>query len=126
MSVGGSIESISVRGRLFPVAADSDASLKLGGFEAEVQANGDGTARKIITRVPWSISGVSVEINHDRADIEHLQEVANSPDFEDITITFASGVTFQARGTISGELTASSMSATAEIELSGPGEATQQ
>ena len=57
-AVGGSIQSISIRGRIFPVASDAEANKKLGGFENEVQANGDGTARKVMTRVPWSIDGL--------------------------------------------------------------------
>ena len=45
-AVGGSIESVTLNGRPFPVAADAEAQRKLGGWENEVQANGDGfTAR---------------------------------------------------------------------------------
>lgn len=125
-AVGGSIESVSIRGRLFPVASDADANRKLGGFENEVQANGDGTARIVKTRVPWMIDGLSLEIDEDRADQEFLQEIADGRDFVAITITFASGITFQGRGTVSGEIQASSQSATAPITLSGPGELSQQ
>jgi hypothetical protein len=125
-AVGGSIESIDIRGRLFPVAADADANRKLGGFESEVQANGDGTARKIMTRVPWMLDGLTVEVDDNRADHEFLQEVANETDFVAMGITFASGATWQGRGTISGELQYSSQNATCELSLSGPGDLTQQ
>lgn len=125
-AVGGSIESISIRGRLFPVASDADATRKLGGFEVEVQGNGDGTARIVKSRVPWSLDGITVEINDARADQEFLQEIAGANEFVAITITFASGLTYQGRGTITGELGASSQNATAGITLSGPGELTQQ
>ena len=91
-AVGGSIESISIRGRLFPVAADSEATRKLGGFENEVQANGDGSARIVKTRVPWSLDGLQVEINDTRADEEFLQEIADALEPVPITITLASGV----------------------------------
>lgn len=125
-SVGGSIESISIRGRLFPVAADAEVQRKLGGFENELQPNGDGSARLIKTRVPWMLDGLVVEIDEDRADHEFLQEIANDSDYVAVTITFASGRTFQARGTISGELQVSSQNATAAFSMSGPGEMTQQ
>jgi len=51
-AVGGSLESITLNGREFPVAADVEAQRKLGGWENEVLANGDGSGRLIKTRVP--------------------------------------------------------------------------
>lgn len=125
-AIGGSIESISIRGRLFPVAADADVNRKLGGFENELQPNGDGSARLIKTRVPWLLDGLTVEIDEDRADQDFLQEIADDPDFVPVTITFASGATYQGRGTISGELQVSSQNATASFSLSGPRKLTQQ
>lgn len=124
-ATGGPIESISIRGRIFSVAADADTTRKLGGFQAEVQANGDGTARKILARVPWSIDGLTIVIDDDRADHEFLQEVARGP-WVAVAITYASGVTYQGSGTVSGEFGAGSQNATAPVTLSGPGELTQQ
>jgi hypothetical protein len=125
-AVGGSIESISLSGRLFPVAADAESQRKLGGFENEVQANGDGSARIIKTRVPLSIADLTVEIDDDRGDQEYLQELANSTDFFAIAITYANGATYQASATIVGEITASSQNATSGISLAGPGILTKQ
>lgn len=125
-TVGGSIESVSIDGRLFPVAADADVNRKLGGFENDVQSNGNGTARLVKTRVPWKLDGIALEVNDDRADQSFLQDVANAKDYRVITITFASGHTFQGRGTISGELQRSSQNATSPITLMGPGELTPQ
>lgn len=125
-AIGGSIESISIRGRLFPVASDAEATKKLGGFENEVQSNGDGGARLVKTRIPWGIDGVQVEISDARADAEFLQEIADAHDWVPITITLASGVTYQAKGTVAGEVGSSTQNATASITLSGPGTLTQQ
>lgn len=125
-AVGGSIESISIRGRLFPVAADAEVNRKLGGFENEVQPNGDGSARLVKTRVSWLLDGVQVETNDTRADHEFLKEIADGLDFVPITITYASGLTYQGTGTITSEVQASSQSATTTITLSGPGSLTQQ
>lgn len=125
-AIGGSIESLTIRGRNFAVAADAEANRKLGGFENEVMSNGDGTARIIKTRVPLSLDGVVVEIDDGRGDHEFLQEVADLNDFVTIAITYASGLTYQGSATLVGEFSASSQSATAPISLMGPGILTKQ
>jgi hypothetical protein len=125
-AVGGSIESISIRGRLFPVASDAEANKKLGGFENEVAANGDGSARLLKTKVPWGIDGLQIEIDDNRADAEFLQEIADELDYVAITMTLASGVTYEGTGTIVDEIQSSSQSATASINLMGPGTLDQQ
>ena len=125
-AVGGSIESVNLSGREFAVAADAEAQRKLGGFENEVQANGDGTARLIKTRVPLSLDGLTIEIDDDRGDQEFLQDLADQNDYWPLGITYASGVTYQGTAQIVGENPASSQSATAAISLMGPGKLTKQ
>ena len=125
-AVGGSIQEISIRGRIFPVAADADNNRKLGGFENEVSSNGDGSARIIKTRVPWMLGGLTVEVDETRNDQAFLQEIADGNTFEVVTITFASGATYQGSGTISDTLEFSSQSSTAEVTLSGPQKLTKQ
>lgn len=125
-AIGGSIESVSLDGRNFAVAADAEAQRKLGGFENEVQANGDGNARLIKTRVPLSIDGLTIEVDDDRGDHEFLQEIANRNDFVAIAITYASGATYQGRAQITGEFQASSQNATTAVSLMGPGLLTKQ
>jgi hypothetical protein len=125
-AIGGSIIAVSIRNRNFPVAADGDGSRKLGGYENEVQANGDGTARIVKMRVPWLFDGVQLEVDDTRGDQEFLQEVANGDEFVPVTITLASGITWQGDGTISGEVQFGTQNATATVSLSGPGDLTQQ
>ncbi len=125
-AVGGSIESITLDGRNFAVAADAEAQRKLGGFENEVQANGDGTARLIKTRVPLSLDGLTLEIDDDRSDQEFLQELSNRNDFFPGAITYASGGVYQATLQIVGETQASSQNATASVSFMGPGILTKQ
>ena len=125
-AVGGSIESVTIRGHEFAVAADAEAQRKLGGWENEVQANGDGTARIIKTRVPLSIDGLTLNVDDDRGDHEFLQDVANGTDFVPIAITYASGATYQGEAMITGEMQASSQNATAAVSLMGPGILTKQ
>ena len=125
-AVGGSIESVTLDGRIFAVAADAEAQRKLGGFENEVQSNGDGTARLIKTRVPLSIDGLTIEIDDDRGDHEFLQELSNRNDFFPVALTYASGATYQGTAQLVGETQASSQNATAAVSLMGPGILTKQ
>lgn len=125
-SVAGPIESVSVRGRLFAVAADAAGERKLGGFENAVESNGNGTVRLIKTRVPWMVSGVALEINEDRQDQEFLQDIADGKELVPIAFTFASGVTYSGRGMIVDEIVFTTDKSTAEVSLSGPQKLTQQ
>ncbi len=125
-AIGGSIESITLDGRNFAVAADVDSQRKTGGFENEVQANGDGTTRTIKTRVPWSVEGLGVNVDDDNDDQEFLQQLANRNSEFPIAITYVSGATFQGTGQITGELTYSNSNATATLGLMGSQELTKQ
>lgn len=125
-AVGGSIESITLDGRTFSVPADAEATRKIGGWENEVQSNGDGTGRLVKTRVPFVLDGISVSTDDTRGDAEYLQELQDRSDFFSLSVTFASGATYQGTGQIIGETSTSSQNATTTISLSGPGTMTKQ
>ena len=125
-AIGGSIEAITLAGRIFPVAADAESQRKLGGFENEVQANGDGSARIIKTRTPLSLDGLTLEMDDDRGDQEFLQELANQKDYFVVAITFVSGAVYSGTAMIVGEMQGSSQSATAAVSLMGPGKLEKQ
>lgn len=120
-TVGGSIQECSIAGRVFAVAADADVTVKLGGASNDVQANGNGTARQIKTIEAWSISGLNVEIDNNRADHDFLQGIADGNEYVSITLTYADGNTRQGKGTITGGLEGSSQNATASLNLMGEG-----
>ena len=124
--VGGSIESINLNGRTFAVASDADVNRKLGGFENEVLANGDGSGRLIKTRVPFNLEGVVISVDDDRGDQEFLQDLADAKDFFPMNVTYASGAVFQGSGQITGDLQYSSQSATAAPNIMGTGKLTKQ
>lgn len=126
MTTGGSVEEITYAGRIFAVAADSDPTVKLGGFENEVQPNGNGTARKIMKRMQWSASGLAVEMDDTRGDQEFLQERADGKVYEDFTIKYVSGEIYQGVGTPTGEIARSAQSATSSMNFEGPGKLTRQ
>lgn len=126
MAIGGPIESVGLKGRQFAVAADADSQRDIGGMSNEIQMNGDSSARMIKTRKPWIISGLSLQVDDERGDHEFLQALADLTDFFPIEVTYPSGKVYQGRGTITGDLQASSQSATGDVTLSGPGKLTQQ
>lgn len=119
MATGGSIESVSYAGREFSVAADSDAGIKIGGFENEVQSNGNATFRLIKTRVPGQLGPLDVDIDHSRGDLLWLQERVNSKKFEVTTVTLADGTTYQAATQIIGEFPTSTMNTTVALTFAG-------
>lgn len=125
-AVGGSIESVTLDGRTFSIAADADSNRKIGGWENEVQSNGDGTARLIKTRVPSSLDGITLSIDDTRGDAEYLQELQNRKDFFPVSITYASGVVYQGDMQIVGETQISSQNSTASLALMGQNELTPQ
>lgn len=125
-AVGGSVESVTINGREFPMAADADITRKIGGYMNEVQPNGDGSSRIIKTRESPALSGCVVECDDVRGDHEFLQEIADANEFFPIAITYANGDVYQGSGIVSGELTQSSQAATAGFDLIGTGSFTRQ
>jgi hypothetical protein len=126
MSASGSIQEITLKSRRFPVAADADGSRKLGGFENEVQANGDGSVRLVKTRVPLKFDGLQVEIDDGKGDQEFLQGLADSNELFELTVTLVSGNTYQGVGQITGEIVFSTQSGTATLTLEGQAKLTIQ
>lgn len=131
MTTGGSIEAVSIRGREFAVAADADTARVLGGFSNAVEMNGDGTARVVKTRGGWSLTGIVLSINDARGDHEFLQEIADGKNadadgFFACSITYASGATWQGRGTVTDNIEYASQNSTAGVSLAGPGTLTRQ
>ncbi len=126
-AIGGAIESAAIRGRLFAATADGDPTLMLGGKTNEVAPNGDGaTARLLQTIAPWKTEGLELSIDHDRADMEFLQEIADGTEYVPIALTLASGAVFQGKGQITGDIAFSAQKTTCSLTLSGPGKQEQQ
>ena len=126
MPTGGAPSEISIDGRIFTVAADSDITRDLGGFSKEIQMNGNGTSRDIMTRKAWMLDGCQISIDDDRGDQEFLQTIQNTPGYVPIVITYPSLISYEGEGTVSGDLGGSSQSTTATINLSGPGNLKKQ
>jgi hypothetical protein len=125
-AIGGSVVAVNLGGREFPATADADITRKLGGYENEVQANGNATSRLIKTFVPAGLTGVVVECDDTRLDHEYLQQLSDANDDFVFSYTLASGLTYQGRAQIVGEFTYSSQSATCSMDIGGTGRFTQQ
>jgi hypothetical protein len=119
MSAAGSIESVSIDSRGFAVAADADSNRKLGGFENEMQPNGNGTVRQIKTRVPWNLDGIALSLDDANDDQQFLQDRADAFNEVAISITYANGETYSGSGNVTGEVQGSSQNGTATVSLSG-------
>jgi hypothetical protein len=126
MATGGSIEEVALDGRNFAVAADADSNRKIGGFNNEYSPNGNGTGRLLKTAEGWMLDGLALAIDDLKGDQEFLQDIADSNDFVVISITYASGATYQGQGQITGDMQTSSATTTAPLTLSGPGRLTRQ
>jgi hypothetical protein len=126
MSAGGSIQEVTLKNRRFAVAADAEANRKLGGFENEVQANGDGSVRLVKTRVPFRLDSLQLSIDDNAQDQEFLQALADSNELFPVTITLVSGNTYQGVGQITGEVQTSTQNQTCTITLEGQAKLTIQ
>ncbi len=126
MSIGGSVESMEFDGRGFPVSADSDVKVKIGGFENESVANGDGTGRQKKMRILPSVSGAAIGIDDARGDQEFLQGLADSNGYFPFSVTYASGTTYQGSMQLEGGIEFSTQSTTIDVELVGTGKLTKQ
>lgn len=125
-AVGGSIESVTLSGRYFAVAADAESNRKIGGSQNEVQMNGDGTARLIKTRMPLMVDGLNLSVDDFAGDQEFLQSLADGNDFFVASVSYASGSVWQGQVQIVDDLQFSNSGSTATVSLQGPGTLTQQ
>ena len=120
-ATGGPPETISIAGREFRCTGDSSPSVQLGGFNNEYQSNGDGSTRTIKTRIPWSISGLEVEVDTENEDFEFLNDVKDGADDVDVVLTYSNGTSYAGTGGIEGDLVNDQSKAAAGFEMKGPG-----
>jgi len=125
-AVGGPVESVSIAGRYFAVAADADAGRQLGGFVNETQENGDGTGRLIKSRKKWMMGGLTLSVDDLLEDQEFLQEKADENGYFPVNFTFASGSVYGGTGQIEDELKFGNAGATVPVTFAGPGKLTAQ
>ena len=126
-AIGGPIVQLTVAGRIFAVVGDNEIQRHLGGDENDFQMNGDGeTGRLLKTIMPWKLADLQVQSDDAEGDQEFLQDRADSSETSVVTVTFASGVTYQGTGHPIGEISVSNQSASGSLTLSGAGKLTAQ
>jgi hypothetical protein len=99
-AIGGSPVECSLRGRILIPTADCDPKITLGGASNERKPNGNGTSRLIKSTEAGGVEGLKVEIDHIKDDATFLQEIADSDDYVDFSITLKDGSTWGGRATI--------------------------
>jgi hypothetical protein len=75
--VVGSPRSITIADREFPVAADSDAELDIGGEVNTVVPTGSGQSIITQARSNWILANIEVVISEDRGDLGFLAGLFN-------------------------------------------------
>lgn len=120
-AVGGDVQQISINRRLFNVAGGNDATIVKGGKDNTIEMNGNRTGRVIQKQVPWTITGLQVEIDHDKDDLGFLQQVKDSGEKVPCTIDLVDGTTYRGTGTIVDATELSTEKTTASVSLSGDG-----
>lgn len=125
-AIGGSIESVTLAGRRFAVAADADSNRKLGNPENATEPNGDGSSRLIKTRVSWMLDSITISIDDSLGDAEYLSDLATLKSYFTCLITYASGISYEGQGQLVDEVQTGSATTTAPIKLSGTGQLTRQ
>jgi len=121
MSVHGSVRELQLAGRSFSVAGDADVTLDLGGYQNEVQPNGNLTARIVQTAKMWSMSGVAIAIDHSQNDLQFLQEKANAGVPVAITIILTGNVAYSGYGLPTDTIQMSTQNGTAPVGFGGEG-----
>jgi len=115
------MRQVLIKDRAFAVAADSDGNRDLGGMSADVQMNGDGSSRNILTRKGWEVDGLALAINDAQGDQEFLQAVIDAGKDVPIAFVHASNVTYSGTGIPKGDFKMSTMNITAPLSFGGPG-----
>lgn len=116
----GAWESITINGRRFTCKADDDVTYHLsGGFENEILMQGDGSMTHKKTRVPGAISGININIDDSRDDLEFIEECQNSLDFFPVTGTKVDGTVLAGNMQITDKNDVSSAENTLELSLEG-------
>lgn len=116
----GAWESITINGRRFTCKADDDVTYHLsGGFENEILPQGDGTMQMKKTRVSGAISGININIDDSRDDLEFIEQCQNSTSFFPVTGTKVDGTVLSGSMQITDKNDVSSAENTLELSLEG-------
>jgi len=97
MAISGSLQDLSIAGQTFSVAADTNFSAQLSGFENSRTPHSGGSMKKMIRRVREIENVVCICNGNERDALKNLSEATD--DFI-ISFTDASGDNYQGLGSI--------------------------
>lgn len=126
---GGPVRELSLSGRNFIVAGDSEGNRILGGDQNTIVANRSGS--EIVASlqkeiVAWKDGPFNVLCDDENGDQEFLQELADRNVLFPIVIVYWDGVVFNGTGQIIDEIAKSSKTGLTPITLSGTGKYKKQ
>ncbi len=119
MAASGPIESITLRGRRFPVDGEDAGNVSLPGTSNEVKPNGDGSLRLVKGRVAGMIENLNAQIDHERQDLEYLHELRDGGDFFDVSLTYCDGTVYAGSMQLTDDIKEDTKEGTAGITLTG-------
>ena len=117
----GPAKFVSIAKREFKAFADADVTLQPNATVNERLYNGDGSSRKRKQVGGWKATGIQVQIDPERGDIEFLDDVHDSVIDVECSVTMADNNIYSGVGGTEGEITYSLNNGAASLELSGEG-----
>lgn len=113
------MDKISGQQREMPCKSGEDCNIDLGGYQSETQMNGNGSGHAKLAAKPWSIEGLSVEMED--GVLEFLQGTVNSMGYCIFTLSFVNGDVYKGTGKIEGDLKANTNSGYISLSAKGSG-----
>ena len=107
--------------RRFAVKADEEITFDLGGYNAETQPNGNGTAVDKLNRAIWKLEGLMLQIDLKSGDLEYINKLAGDPLTTKITWEHITGAIYSMSGRPNGELKYNSNTGYLPLTLAGGG-----
>jgi len=117
----GPAKFVSIATREFKAVADADVTLQPNATVNERLFNGDGSSRKRKQVGGWKATGITVQVDPYRGDIEFLDDVHDSTEDVECSVTMADNNIYSGVGGTEGEVTYSLNNGAASFELAGEG-----
>ena len=117
----GPAKFVSIAKREFKAVADADVTLQPNASVNERLFNGDGSSRKRKQVAGWKATGIQVQADPSRDDIEFLDDVHDANEDVECSVTMADDNIYSGVGGTEGEITWSLNNGVASFELSGEG-----
>jgi hypothetical protein len=116
---GGPLINISIAGRTFPVAQDSDPPRDIGGLQNDVEMNGDKTSRVVSEVMPGKIGPVAIVIDDANDDQQFIQTIKDEAQKVDCSAEYITGAIYYAQMAITDATEFAPKASTMEVTLKG-------